>query len=796
MSVDAAQSPLPIDPLHADFQGALGRGHCVVAAATGSGKSTRLPVWAAERGPVLVIQPRRVAATSLAGYVAEQMGVQVGGEVGYAVRLDRCHGPSTRILFATPGVALRWRAEGHLSAFTTVVVDEFHERRWDTDLLLALLRADGEHRLVLTSATLEGQRLADELGGSYLEAPGRSYPVTMEHCADQPREMPARKGLAQRLAAAVRRALAETEGDCLAFLPGRGEIEEARRALRGIDADVVPLHGSARLDEQRRALQAGQQRRVVLATNVAETSLTVPGITAVVDSGLERRTLRRNGRTVLALQPVSRASADQRAGRAGRLAPGVCYRLWGRAAPLPERAPPEVLREDLTELVLAAACAGYRVGSLPFPDPPRAESCEQAEQMLQGIGALDAVGQVTRRGRQLFGMPVDPALAHLVLGMPDTETACFMADGVAALGGGGQWVRLPRDAHERDALASLLGRRCDATLLAAAVRSQRLPGVRIEERAQAEARRLAGQLRHALDLPALPDPAREPGEAGVPGLSSDVVERALSAAASALPAWVYVRRERRRQALGNGLGDEVQGGDDSWMPQEAEAALVLDAHSVPGKGTRQTLTVATCSAPLTLATVAASGACDAHIGEPSWDGERLSARRQLMFAGRCVASELIEPEGPAAREAAADLILSDQLLAPAGSRLHDDLEAWALYVALGYADGEVPEARPWLLERLGRLGVEAGEDLALLEPEDVRFLGIPDWERADFDERYPRRVRLTDLELRIHYNVRRKEVIAEKVGGIRRTDPKRWELPAWPGWRVRFQAASRVVDVR
>ncbi|MBK1727480.1 helicase, partial [Halorhodospira neutriphila] len=251
----------------------------------------------------------------------------------------------------------------------------------------------------------------------------------------------------------------------------------------------------------------------------------------------------------------------------------------------------------------------------------------------------------------------------------------------------------------------------------------------------------------------------------------------------------------RRHALGNG-GGEATVGERSLLPDEAEAALVLDAHSVPGKGTRQTVTVASCLAPLALADLAAAGVCTTRVAEPAWDGEALTAQREHCYAGRVVASEPLHPGGPEAREAAARLILADELLAPAGSRLRDDLEAWALYVALGHADGAVPEAHEWLVARLERLGVETGEDVALLEPADLRLDGVPAWEREAFDERYPREVHLPDLHMRIHYHVRRREVVAEKVGGIRRGDPKRWELPAWPGWRVKFQRASRVVEIR
>lgn len=776
---------LPVEAIRQPFEAALHAGDVVVTAATGSGKSTRLPVWAAEAGSrVLVIQPRRIAATSLASFVAASTGEALGEGIGYAVRFDRCDAPANRIVFVTPGMALQWFAGDGLADFGTVILDEFHERRGDTDLLLALLRSAGRHRLVITSATLPGPSLAERLGAEHLEAEGREYPVTVEHQAPEPRAMPSSDKLADRVAAAVDRAHEVGAGHVLVFLPGRGEIRDVAQRLGRNDFEIVELHGSAPLDQQRRALETGGPRRVILATNVAETSLTVPGVDVVVDAGLQRRTARRNGRTVLALAPVSRANADQRKGRAGRLGPGYCIRLWGENAPLDETTPPEVAREDLTDLVLAAAVAGYPVRSLSFPDPPPEASLAAAESRLTAIGAMDGTGVATERGRQLFQLPIDTWLAHLIVAMPDTDTAGVMADLAAALQPG-SWVETARDEGERAALDDWLNPGCDASLRVAALRLGPFTGARVRENGLHEARRLGDRLREVMDLPPRPsdfDPA--------------TMARAVEAAAAALPEAVFVRRQKRRHTMGNGHG-EVVIGDAARLRDRDEAALVLDDHSVPGKGKRDTVTVATCLAPLPLRALVAGGIASARLTNPSWDGERLTVQRVHDYAGRTVGEpEVVEPEGEELRRAAAECILNDALCAPAGASLRDDIQAWALYVALNELDETVPDAEDWLIGRLGELGVATSEDLVLIEPEDLRFPGIPEWERDRFDRYYPRWVSLTDLELAVHYDVRRRTVTVEKRSGQRRRDPQRWELPAWSGWRVMFQSASRVVEVR
>ncbi|MCG8393521.1 MAG: hypothetical protein MI745_10600 [Pseudomonadales bacterium] len=780
-----ASDTLPIDSLRDDFLHHLARGPVVVSAATGSGKSTRLPVWASERGPVLVVEPRRVACTALAGFVAGQRNEKPGHTVGYAIRFDQACSDATDIVFVTPGIALRWLREGRLARFHTVMLDEFHERRWDTDLLLALLKMQNRHRLIVTSATLDGPRLAHYLQAPQVASDGRGFPVTAHYHAANDRQMPSARDLPQRVLTAVKQGMAEDDGDVLVFLPGRKEIQQTVATLQPLAAEVIALHASVPAKDQQRALQPGARRRIIVATNVAETSLTIPGVTLVVDGGLERRTHQRNGRTVLSLEAISQASADQRKGRAGRTAPGRVIRLWGENAPLEARTPPEIQREELDELVLAAACAGARVDDLDFPAPLPAHTLQRAREQLAALGALGKDGLATERGQALFALPVDTFFAHLIMAMPDADSQGFMVDLAAALSAWRRPLSLPRSEEGRQALVAWQPHPCDATTLVQAIRQRPPEALKPNHAARDEARQLAGQMRKALGLPAIPD--TPPGD----------LEPVWQAAMQASPRAVFVRREKqtRRDAMGNG-SDEVWVSEESRFDDTAEAALVLDSHSVPGRGTRQTFTAATCLAPLSLRALVDGGLAEPRVGPLQQADDEPVATREWLYAGRVIHTETAEPEGDAARQVLADLILDGDFLAPAGEQLRDDLEAWQLYVALGEADGEVPQARPWLLEKLAVLGVERLDDRELLAADDLRFDGIPDWERERFEEKFPRRVNLSDLKLRIHYKVQIRQVIAEYISGGRKGDPKRWELPAWSGWQVKYRKASRLVDVR
>lgn len=776
---------LPIDAIKNQVSAALQGGPVVVSAATGSGKSTRLPLWAAEHGRVLVVEPRRVACSALAGFLASQRDEPPGQSVGYAIRFDQACTDDTRIVFVTPGIALRWLREGRLASFDTVMLDEFHERRWDTDLLLALLKAQGRHRLIVTSATLDGPRLAHYLQAQQVSSNGRGFAVSEQYQAANDRQMPSGRDLAQRVLTAVTQGIAQAPGDVLVFMPGRKEIQQTVTALKGLDADVIPLHASVPAKDQQRALQPGPRRRIIVATNVAETSLTIPGVTLVVDSGLERRTHQRNGRTVLSLEAISRASAEQRKGRAGRTAPGRVIRLWGENAPLDTRTPPEIQREELDDLVLAAACAGARIEDLDFPDPLPAHTLERAREQLKLLDALDDNGLATARGQALFALPVDTFFAHLIMAMPDEESRGFMVDLAAALSAWRRPLSLPGSEEGRQALAAWQPHPCDATTLVQAIRQTPPAALKPNYSACDEARKLAGQMRGLLELPA------------IPAVMEEDRERIWRAVLQAFPRAVFVRREKqkRREAMGNG-DSEVWISESSRFAEGAEAAIVLDSHSVPGRGTRQTFTAATCLAPVPLMALVEQGLAQSRVGPVRQQEGGPVATREWCYAGRVIHTDVAEPEGEAARQVLAGLILEGNMLAPEGEQLLDDLAAWQLYVALGEGDGEVPEAADWLQARLHQLGVEHMEDADLLEPEDLRFDGIPPWERERFDDTYPRRVNLSDLKLRIHYKVPVRQVIAEYVSGGRKGDPKRWELPAWSGWQVKYRKASRLVDVR
>src|SRR5262245_50476267 len=449
----ATRAPLPIDPLLPAVVDALRHGRrLVLRAAPGAGKTTRVPAALldaniAQRGHVLVLEPRRIAARAAAEFVARARGGPLGEEVGYRVRFEQRGGPATRLWFVTEGVFGRTLADDpFLENVGVVVLDEFHERHLQGDLALAVVRelqetVRSDLKLAIMSATLATEALARALPyATGLTSEGRAHPVAVEWAP-----LPPRARLAEYAATVVRRMLAEP-GDVLVFLPGAAEIRRTAEALAGVrEVDIVALHGDQPLDEQQRALRAGPRRRVVLATNVAETALTVEGVTTVVDTGLARvaRFDPRHGLDRLVVTPISRASAEQRAGRAGRLGPGRCVRLWSREEDAGRRAheTPEILRLDLTRTVLELRAWGLRdAGTLPWLDPPPRAALAHAERLLVQLGAVDeASGALTDIGRQLLALPASPRLARMQL--EAERTGC-----------GGEGALLAALAGERDIL--------------------------------------------------------------------------------------------------------------------------------------------------------------------------------------------------------------------------------------------------------------------------------------------------------------------------------------------------------
>lgn len=430
---------LPVRAVLPELADALAaRGSAVLVAPPGTGKTTLVPLALAGHlpGRIVVAEPRRVAARAAARRMASLLGEAVGGRVGYSVRGDSRRSAATRVEVVTTGLLVRrLQADPELAGVSAVVLDECHERHLDTDLALGFaldvrgaLRPDLQ--LLAMSATAQAGRLAVLLGGDdeqapVVEASGSLHEVDVVWApppgpVDPPHGLRVDPRLLAHVAATVRRALEDRTGDVLVFVPGAGEIGRVVAQLSGVDADVLPLHGRLSPAAQDAALQAGPRRRVVVASALAESSLTVPGVRVVVDAGLARvpRADLARGLGSLVTVRASRAAVTQRAGRAGREGPGAVYRCWTAAEHdrLPAHDEPEVAVSDLTAFTLELACWGARGGAgLALLDPPPAAALLVAGQTLRTLGAVDDGGRATPRGRALTAVGVHPRLARALL---------------------------------------------------------------------------------------------------------------------------------------------------------------------------------------------------------------------------------------------------------------------------------------------------------------------------------------------------------------------------------------------
>jgi ATP-dependent helicase HrpB len=536
--------PLPVDAAVGDVRAALASHRAVVVtAAPGAGKTTRIPPALVGDGKVVLLQPRRVAARAIARRIAEERGWTIGEEVGWHIRFERRCGPATLLVVATEGILTGYLlSDPLLSGVRTVVLDEFHERSIHADLGLALARhawrARDDLRIVVMSATIDASAIAEYLDGCpVIEVHGRQHPLEIEYAPGEP--------LHDRAWVEARR----TNSAVLAFLPGAAEIRRAQDridALRvGSGIDVVTLHGSLENDAQDAALRPSGRPRIVLATNIAETTLTVPDVTVVVDSGLQKTARYDAERAIdsLELERVPADSADQRAGRAARLGPGRAVRLWDWRDRLRPHREPDIARVDLAGPVLDLVASGADPRSFEWLTPPGEERIAAALDLLARLGAVER-GQLTPLGRVLQRLPLHPRLARILVearGAREAALACAQI---------GERHALPP--HPRATTCDLV---TDERALAAA-----LPhAARVAREIEAAARRLLG-------------------EGGAEHVTDEQLRRAVLAG---YPDRVARRREPRspRVLLASGTGAVL--GSESGVV-EGEYLVALDVQSTAG----------------------------------------------------------------------------------------------------------------------------------------------------------------------------------------------------------------------
>ena len=781
---------LPIASLRPAFQNAVAAQPLIITAPTGSGKSTMVPLWCTELSdsPTLVLEPRRVACRSLARWLSKLRGEPLGVSVGYTVRFEEVGSETTQIRFVTPGIALRYAADGELDRYGTIILDEFHERGLESDLFLAICRKKyPDARLLLMSATIDAEKFARFLGGKSLSAEGKAYPVDVRYLGGV--TVPTAWKLEERVERGVRRALRETDGNILVFLPGKGEIAACLDELRHLrNVEILPLHGDLPMAEQDKVFEETAHRRVILSTNVAETSITLPGVTAVIDTGLVRQRIHQAQRVVLSLCPISQASAEQRRGRAGRLMPGVCYRLWEERGQLESETRPEIVREDLAQFVLAVAATGFRPQDLDFLDAPPAFAVERAQEQLVEWGILSQEGTLTDFGRKLSLLPVDVSYARLLVKAP-ISVRRDLIDLIAALERPAPlWRKLDRLSSEAIHTISearredLMRHHCDATALILTLRRGNPKRHHLHSAAIAECRRIASQLRSLFDLPAL-DEDREPIQPDRLGLMRYLLQES--------PDYAYVRR-RKGDAWGNGR-DEVLLDDSSLIRPELHAALILEKEGL-AKGTRVQLLGRT-ALPCTFADLQETGLGTSHLEAPTLVENEIIGQVRFVYAGREIGKERQLLTGTLLKEAIATFLLSGRLFPGVGEYLIERIDAYNLHLAMkGDAAGVEPHA--WLVSHLTDLGVEAAQDWLLLSPNDFVFTLIDEGTFAKISESYPQTFSMNGAKFRVQYEPQEQRVTLKWAGGVRQPQLSPWMLPRWEDWKVQVDIRGQLRTLR
>ncbi|MGD9128475.1 MAG: helicase-related protein [Planctomycetia bacterium] len=788
---------LPVDAIRHRFLAAFDTGPVVVTAPTGSGKSTAVPRWCTRAGRVLVVEPRRVACRGLAAWVSKLEETALGQGVGYAVRDERRYRDDSRVVFATPGVVIRWLTRGAPLPFDAAIIDEFHERSLEVDLLFALLKRRFQGKLVVMSATIAAERVAAHLNAALVEGQGRLFDVTVHHLKGDAL-LPTVKGLESRVVAALYH-LEErgSEGDVLVFLPGKAEIAKLQETLKTkTRREVLTVHGGLRLNEQNRVFEGGRCKRVILSTNVAETSITIPNIDAVIDTGLVRRTRYANGRGFLTLGPIAVDSADQRAGRAGRVKSGICYRLWSAEAVLQPVTPPEIYRSSLTPLLLAAAACGTTVDELPFLDPPKPYAVTAALDELSNLRALDDDGKITQRGRALFGYPLDPPLASLLVEAEKEGCLRDAIDLVSALSVGRPIFHPNRPEDPED---DLRYGGCDALALIKAMRVGEAGKHHLIAHVLGEAKSTRRRLFEGWGLTGTVerDIAVDRGALVRAALSSD-------------PKAAFVARRRKGRTYWAGGGTEVLLSKESAVDAEKHDAIAMLASMALGEGHRKDTVIVTAAMPVRLADLAETGLGEDQIAHAAKAGGVIKAEIRRVFAGKVIAVREEIPEGEMARAALEKLLLGGGLFKDAIAAVKETLDNVVLAKTLNRRLGPFEQLElgewaareaalnldAWVRKRTAALGFESGEDLALLREDDFGVPALPEETAERLLLQYPRILPVGNATYAVAYDVAKREVTLDRIIGNNKQPPSLATLPAFRGFKIKVKHHSKVWVLR
>ena len=832
---------LPIETIRSDVESCIHRNEwMIVTAETGSGKSTRIPQWMSQtlQKPILVVEPRRIACRSLASYLSRTREEPVGVSVGYTIQFENRTGPDTQIVFATPGVVLRMLQQNSAFPFGGVILDEFHERNWETDVIATLLRSrrnDGTLRIpvIVTSATIDAKRLQKKFNISLMHAEGRNFPVRIEY-HEEP-AAPSMESLSERVASALREICSRNQqGDVLVFLPGKKEIEGCYRYLsENFEREPLELfrvHGSLSTQEISDTYDfVSKRRKIYLSTNVSETSITLPNIHYVVDSGLLRTKIHQKGHSALAVVRSNEGSLRQRAGRAGRVAPGCCIRIFSARYQPEKEGQPEIGRIDLDDLVLQSAAGGLNINDIalaPWPSAPPDFAINAAAERLSHRGLVDKSGVLTDKGREFARMPVSAEHASMLFETPP-HLVDTIADLVAHIQRPSALLNplhhLPKGEREDVEFArTTFFTECtnEVSMVLKCIACGDANELHLNKNTLRDTRARAQHIRRWLS------DRRERVEGTLP-----VMDELITFLLMRVPEKAYAlrqRSEKKRKGNPEGAQPWANGQQELWVtpflkpgytheakPSAPVAGLVLSEFWIGETYGQKVRGIGRLLLPCTAEQLLKAGLGQRRITDAKVvkieNTYRVEARSVIEFAGRELSQSTQELSGADALPWMARSILGGQMYARIGDRIHEDFHIWRVLHEVGLSDPQGREVEPlkfssaeaYLEHVFLDIGIESPSDLELVEenelwPKMVNGFGLYDDEREKLLKEFP----LTWSHQGASYTIKVLEKgkliqlepanASAKKGG----DPPKEFLPRFRGARVVYQKASRRVRLR